>query len=69
MAMKKTEIIVIESKPKHYDHEYTLVTHPKPEHALATFEDIHRYVPKKMYHYIPKFGTKFESWIFVENEE
>jgi hypothetical protein len=68
MAMKKTEVITIESKPKHYDHEYLRVTHPKPENALATFEDLHGYTPKKMYHYFPPSG-KFQSWIIVENGE
>jgi hypothetical protein len=66
MAMKKTEIIVINAKPKPPYHEYSLVTHPTAESALAIFEEMHKYYrPAKMYHYIPA-GKKFESWIIVE---
>lgn len=67
MAMKKTKITVIESKPKLPYKEYPLVAHPRAEDALAIFEDIHGYRPQKMYHYIPPSG-KFQSWIIVEDE-
>ena len=67
MAMKKTEIIVIESKPKPPYMEFSLVTHPTPESAIAIYEDRTRKVPKKMYHYIPPSG-KFQSWIVKEND-
>lgn len=65
MAMKKTEIITIQAKPKPPYFEYKLVSHPKPEMALAVFEDIKGYRPTKMFHYDPP-SHKFQSWIIKE---
>jgi hypothetical protein len=65
MAHRKPKIIKIQSKPAPPYFEYKLVTHPKAENALDTFEDLKGYRPKKVLHYDPP-SHKFQSWIIKE---
>ena len=66
--LKKTEIIEIESKPKPPYDELSLVTHPKAQDAIDTYEDRHGSCPKTMYFYNPPSG-KFQSWIIPKGTE
>ncbi len=67
MAMQKTTIIEIRSKPKSPYFQYSCSRFSTSESAIKEFERLHGYIPKVLYFY-NSISPNFRAWIVKKDE-